>query len=320
MTGNVTLAHIQAAQERIVPHIPPSRLLPVKISGQRVWLKLECENLTGAFKIRGALNALLSLPDADRSRGVVAASSGNHAQGVAYAAQLAGVTARIYMPAHTPRKKVQGVEKYGAKAILWQGTYDDAEIEAHRVADAEGAVYISPYNDANIIAGAGTIALELAEQLPDVGRVVVPVSGGGLIAGVGTAIKALKPDAEVIGVNALSAPHMYNLFEATQYEENFDTLAEALSGGIETDSITVPIARRVVDKMVTVTEAQISDTIRWLYAHAGIMAEGGGSVGVAALLHGIIPSDGTPTAVVVSGGNIDADVFDEITTDHPANG
>lgn len=320
MTIDVTLAHIQAAQERIVPHIPPSRLLPVEISGRHVWLKMECENLTGSFKIRGALNALLSLSDADRSRGVVAASSGNHAQGVAYAAHLAGVDARIYMPAHTPRKKVQGVEKYGAKAMLWQGTYDDAEAEAHRVADAEGAVYISPYNDANIIAGAGTIGLELAEQLPDVGRVVVPVSGGGLIAGVGTAIKARLPRVQVIGVNALSAPHMFNLFEATQYEENFDTLAEALSGGIEADSITVPMAWRVVDKMVTVTEAQIVEAIRWLHTRAGIVAEGGGSVGVAALLHGIIPPDESPTVIVISGGNIDADVFNEITANPPANG
>ena len=254
---------------------------------------------------------MLSLDEAARNKGIIAASSGNHAGAVAYAAQLTGASAQILMPATTPQKKVDNVLRYGAEALLIGDNYDQTEAEALRRASAGGA-WISPYNDAQVIAGAGTIGLEIMEQLPDVERVVVPVSGGGLIAGVAMALKQLKPDVEVIGVNARSAPAMYNVFNDANLPQQWDTLAEALSGDIEPGSITVPIALRYVDEMALVSEEQIASAMRFLHEQRGWAVEGGGAVAVAALLHEVVPCDGRVTAAVVSGGNVDADVLRRI--------
>ena len=290
-----SLGDIVRAQHRLRPHLQPTALEVAQDLGGNVWLKLENCNRTHSFKIRGALNAILSLPAEARDRGIVAASSGNHAAAVAYAAQLTGASAQILMPKTTPQKKVKNVQRYGAEAILFGDNYDEAEAEALRRA-AAGGVWISPYNDAAVIAGAGTIGLEIAEQLPEVGRVVVPVSGGGLIAGVAAAVKQLNPALEVIGVNAKSAPAMYNIFHETAHPQVWDTLADALSGDIEAGSITVPICRRYVDDIVLVTEEEIAAAMRYLLEVAGWVVEGGGAVAVAALLRGVVPADGRPTA------------------------
>ncbi|MGB7342508.1 MAG: threonine/serine dehydratase [Phototrophicaceae bacterium] len=300
------LADIQHAQARLSSYLSPIILEHAPDIADKIYLKLENTNRTHSFKIRGALNAILSLDEAARQRGIVAASSGNHAQGVAYAAQLVGANATILMPKHTPKKKVQGVMRYGAEAALFGSTYDEAELEALRLVVEDSLTYVSPYNDPHVMAGAGTIGLEIIEQLPDVERVVVCVSGGGLIGGIATAIKALKPDCEVIGVCAESAPSMYNEFHGTDFPENWDTLAEALSGGIEEGSITIPIVKQHVDDIVLVSEEQIAHAMRFMVGTQGWLVEGGGSVGVAALLHGIIPNDKV-TAVIISGGNVDID-------------
>ena len=293
------------------PLLPPSPF--ESLADGKTWLKLENANTTHSFKIRGALNAILSLDEAARAPGIIAASSGNHAAAVAYAAQLTGASAQILMPKTTPQKKVDNVRRYGAEAVLFGGNYDEAEAEALRRV-AEGRAWVSPYNDRHVIAGAGVIGLELLEQLPNVQRVIAPVSGGGLIAGVATAIKAVSADIEVIGVNAESAPAMYNVFHAEFRPQVWDTLAEALSGEIEAGSITVPICRRYVDDIVLVSERQIAAAMRALLA-AGWVAEGGGAVGVAALVHDVIPADGRETAVVVSGGNVDLDVLRRVLDD-----
>jgi len=311
----VEFSNIIHAQMRLKPYLQPTPLEAAAPElGANTWLKLENANKTHSFKIRGALNAVLSLDEEARQRGIIAASSGNHAQGVAYAAQLVGATAQILMPQHTPKKKVQGVKRYGAEAVLFGANYDETEAEALRRSREDGLTYVSPYNDARVVAGAGTIGLEIVEALPDVERVVVCVSGGGLIAGVALAVKTLRPDCEVIGVNAQSAPSMYNVFYGTELPEIWETLAEALSGDIEAGSITVPICQQYVDEIVLVSEEQIAAAMRWMLGVQGWLVEGGGSVGVAALLHGVIPVDNRPTAVVVSGGNVDLETVRKISS------
>lgn len=308
----ITIDDIRAAQARLKPYLYPTPLEPAPELGEDVWLKLENANLTHSFKIRGAINAVLSLDDASRERGLVAASSGNHAQGIAYAAYLTGATAKIYMPAHTPQRKVKGVRKYGAEPVLFGDNYDQAEAEARRVERDEGLTYVSPYNDERVIAGAGTIGLEIVESQPDVERVVVCVSGGGLISGVALAVKSLKPEVEVIGVNAQSAPSMYNLFYQTDLPEVWETYAEALSGDIEAGSVTRDLALKWVDRIVLVSESQIADAMRWMVDSQGWLVEGGGAVSVAALLGGVVEDDGRKTVAVVSGGNVDGDLLRQV--------
>ncbi|GAB5493436.1 MAG: threonine ammonia-lyase [Phototrophicaceae bacterium] len=302
------LSDIQQAQERLNDYLSPTILEVAPDLGASIYLKLENTNRTHSFKIRGALNAILALDDEARARGIVAASSGNHAQGVAYASQLVDAHATILMPKHTPKKKLNGVLRYGAEAALFGDNYDETEAEALRMVADDNLTYVSPYNDKNVMAGAGTIGLEIIEQLPDVERVVVCVSGGGLISGVATAIKSLKPDCEVIGVCAESAPSMYNEFYGTEKHENWDTLAEALSGGIEENSMTIPQSKQYVDEIVLVSEDHIAGAMRFMLGTQGWLVEGGGSVGVAAILHDIIPNDKV-TAIVISGGNVDLDTL-----------
>lgn len=312
---NLRLGDIVRAQHRLRPHLQPTALEAATDLGSNVWLKLENSNQTHSFKIRGALNAILSLSKEARGRGIVAASSGNHAAAVAYAAHLTGASARILMPKTTPQKKVKNVQRYGAEAILFGDNYDEAEAEALRRV-AEGGTWVSPYNDAAVIAGAGVIGLEILEQLPEVERVVVPVSGGGLIAGIAAAVKQLNPAIEVIGVNAKSAPAMYNVMHEAALPQVWDTLADALSGDIEAGSITVPISRRYVDEIVLVTERQIATAMRYMLEVAGWVVEGGGAVAVAALLHEVVPVDGPATVLVVSGGNVDLAVLRRAVFDH----
>ncbi len=303
----LTLHDVQQAQDRIAPYLHPTLLEIAPSLGENIWLKLENTNRTHSFKVRGALNAVLSLDADSRQRGIVTASSGNHAQGVAYAAYVAGVSARILMPEHTPRRKVEGARRYGAEVVLFGKMYDETEAEGRRLERDEGLTFISAYNDPQVIAGAGTIGLEILESLPDVARIVVCVSGGGLISGIALAAKSLKPTIEIIGVNAESAPAMYNTFYQTAYPQVWETLAEALSGEIETGSITIPLAQQYVDQMVLVSEEEIAAAVRWMVDDQGWMAEGGGVVGMAAMMTGKIAADSRPTAVIVSGGNIDGD-------------
>jgi threonine dehydratase len=306
------------AQERLSAHLTPTHLEPAILLDGPIYFKLENTNLTHSFKIRGALNAVLSL-DAPQ-RGLVTASSGNHAQGLAIAAQMVGARARILMPAHTPRRKVAAARHYGAQVVLDHETYDDCEAVALDMARDEGLTYVSAYNDPQVIAGAGTIGLEILAQMPDVARVVVCVGGGGLISGIALAIKARRPDVTVIGVNAKAAPTMHNLLYGTDYPEVWETLAEALSGGIEDGALTIDLTKRYVDQLVMVDEDQIAAAMRWMLDHQGWLVEGGGAVSVAALLHGVIPVDDRPTVALVSGGNVDPTTIRQIIceADHHA--
>lgn len=308
----VELADIALARYRVAPYLAPTPLEHAPGLGKSIWFKMENLNKTRSFKVRGALNAMLALDDKARGRGIVACSSGNHAQGVAYAAHLLNTSTRILMPRHTPRRKVDGVRYYGLEPILRGDNYDETETEARRLERDEGCTFVSPYNDPNVVAGAGTIGLEIYDSLPEVERVVVPVSGGGLISGIALGLKALKPGIEVIGVCAESAPAMYNLFYDTAHAQVWETLAEALSGEIEANSITIDLAQRFVDEIVLVSEAAIAGAMRWLLFKGGWVVEGGGAVGVAALQSGAIPPDNRPTVVVLSGANIDESTLRQV--------
>ncbi len=310
----IELADIALARYRLMPYLQPTLMEEAPGLGAAVWLKLENTNRTHSFKVRGALNAMLALDTAARSRGIVAASSGNHAQGVAYAARLLGLKARIVMPVHTSERKLEGVRRLGGEAILHGELYNEAENEARQLERELGLTFISPYNDVNVIAGGGTVGLEIVDRLPNVERVIVPVGGGGLISGIATAIKGLRPQAEVIGVNAESGPAIYNLLYGTQLPDNHDSLADALPGEIEAGSMSVDIIRQRVDRVVLVDEAAIAEAMRFYVREQGWIVEGGGAVGAAALLSGVIPRDDRTTAVVVSGGNVSADTLTRVLT------
>jgi threonine dehydratase len=303
----VEYTDILRARERIAPYLRPTMLEAALELG--VWLKLENTNRARSFKARGALNAVLALDESARARGIVTASSGNHAQGLAYAAHLVGARAKILMPTHTPRRKVDGVRRYGAEVVLFGSNYDQTELEARRLERDEGLTFVSPYNDPQVVAGAGTVGLEIYDDLPDVERVLVPAGGFGLISGIGIALKAKRPGIEIIGVCAVSTPALYNHLNGTNYPQVWDTLAEALSGEVEAGSITLDLTRQVVDRAVLVSEEAIGDAMRWLAFRQGWIAEGGGAVGVAALLSGAVEADGRPTAVVISGGNVDEETL-----------
>ncbi len=301
----VQLTDITQARNRLASYLQPTPLEAANGLAD-VWLKLENANRTHSFKVRGALNALLSLTADERERGIVTASSGNHAQGIAYAAGLLGIEARVLMPTFVAKRKAAGVRRWGAQALLFSDDYGEIEREALRIARDEGLVYVSAYNNANVIAGAGTIGLEIADALPSIERVIVPVGGGGLISGIAIALKSLKPSVEVIGVNAAVSPDMYNFFYQKHEPLSHDSLADALPGEIEPGSITFDLVPRYVDRIVCVSETAIAAAMRWMVAEQGWMAEGGGVVGLAALQSGVIARGGV-TAIVISGGNVDAD-------------
>src|SRR5512136_62073 len=278
--NRMLLQQVYAARARIAPFV---RHTPLEFS-RGLGACLKCENLqrTGSFKLRGALNRILSLTEEEKQRGVVAASAGNHAQGVAFGCAQVGVSAWVVMPKSTPRTKVQAAQSYDVSVRLFGATYDDAEAESRRIERDSGRVFVSPYNDPIIIAGQGTVALEILEDLPDVAQVLVPVGSGGLICGVGVALKAVNPAIRVIGVTSRATPTMYNHIKRERLPQ-LPTIAEGLSGEVEPGSITLDIAPQVTDDILLVEEEDIRTAIAWLVEAHHLIAEGSGAVGIAAL-------------------------------------
>ena len=313
----VTLESIRAARERIRGHIylSPARHSAglSEITGQQVFLKLENLQRTGAFKERGALNKILTLTEAERARGVVAASAGNHAQAVAFHATQHGIQARIVMPLMTPLVKVAATTGYGADVVLHGADYDEACAEAIRQSEAEGSTLLHPFDDEMVIAGQGTIGLELLEQIPELEAVVVPIGGGGLIGGVACAIKESRPGIRVIGVQTQRLPSMLRAREA---EHPVTVPAEAtIADGIavrRAGEKTLPLVKRYVDELVTVDEEEIAGAILVLLEREKTLAEGAGAAGLAALLQKKTSLNGQRTAVVVGGGNIDVTLLSKI--------
>ena len=299
-----TFSDILHARQRIVAHLKPTPLEASEYLGKNIWLKLENLNQTRSFKIRGALNAMLSLTEEEKSRGIVAASAGNHAQGVAYAARLAKVNARVVMPNNAPERKVKGTRRLGAEVLLYGDTYDAAERHAHKLQSQLGMTFVSPYNDRAVVAGQGTIGLELFDDLPGLERVVIPTSGGGLLAGIALACKTLNPGVEVIGVQSVATPAMFNFLHGTAHSQG-ETIADGLSGEIESGSITFKMCKTYTDQMLLIEEADIEEAIRWMLRTHNWVIEGAAAVPIAAVMTGAIKADGRPTALIISGANID---------------
>lgn len=303
------LAEIKLAAERLRPFV---RETPTVYSytfsesaGVDVHLKLENLQRTGSFKVRGALNKVLLLDEASRDRGLVAASAGNHAQGVALAAQLAGCSAKIVMPTTTAITKVERTRGYGAEVILVGENYDDAAAHAIEIAEAEGRTPIHPFDDWDIIRGQGTVGLEIAKQVDDLGTVILPIGGGGLIAGVALAIKAIKPNVSVIGVQAEGAsPMVQSINEGEQrVVANPKTLAEGIRVG-KVGERTFEVVRALCDRTLTVTEDEIAAAVVELMEKNKVVAEAAAVTPIAALLARKVRAESSICAVI-SGGNID---------------
>ena len=280
-----------------------------------VYLKTENLQNTGSFKLRGAYYKISQLSEEEKAKGVIACSAGNHAQGVALAAQRSGIPAIICIPDGAPISKVENTKSYGARVELGKGVYDDAYRRAWELQQETGCTFIHPFDDPDVIAGQGTIGLELLDQLPDVDAVIVPVGGGGLISGVAFAIKSLKPDVKVYGVQAEGAPSMYR----SLHEHKYQTLkaASTFADGIQVKTpgeLTYKLCEEYVDDIVTVTEDETAAAILSLMENQKLVAEGAGAVPVAAVLFHKLPVEGKKVACVISGGNIDVNILNRVIT------
>jgi threonine dehydratase len=296
-----TLRDFEAARARLQGI---ARVTPVynsesltRMTGREVWLKAENLQRTGSFKIRGAGNCIAMLSEEERAAGVVAASAGNHAQAVAWGAREAGIDVTIFMPRDTPVAKVEATQNYGARIELGGEMFDDAYEAARAYADTTGATFVHAFEDERVIAGQGTIGLELAEQLPEIATVVIPIGGGGLAAGVATVLKELRPHVMVIGVQAAACAPF------TGSSEHGFTIAEGIAVK-RPGELTSAIVRDKVDDIVAVTDEEISQAIVLLLERTKLLVEGAGAAPLAALVNGRVGGEG-PVAVLLSGGNID---------------
>ncbi len=313
----ITLADILAARERVRSAIylspcPRSEVLSA-LTGQQVYLKLENLQMTGSFKERGALNRLALLTPEQAAKGVVAASAGNHAQGVAYHATKRGIRSIIVMPLPTPLVKVTATKNFGAEVVLHGANYDEACEEATRICKAEGMTFIHPFDDAAVMAGQGTIGLELLEQVPGLQAVIVPIGGGGLIGGIACAIKESRPHIRVIGVQTARLPSMAAAL--AQHGPVTIDPSTTIADGIavrRAGAVTYPVVARYLDEIVTVDEDEIASAILVLLEREKTLAEGAGATALAALLQHKTSLGDVPTAVLVCGGNIDVTLLARI--------
>ena len=284
-----------------------------ELSGARCYVKLENLQMTGSFKERGAANLLLQLDADERSRGVAAASAGNHGLAVAFHAARLGIPATIVMPTYAPLIKVTSARRYGAEVILHGANYDEAYEQARAVGDERGAVFVHPFDDPRVVAGQGTLGLELLEQVERLDAVLVPVGGGGLIAGVALAVKARRPDVRVIGVEAAAMPAMQRSLQARQRVrvEAGATIADGIAVR-QCGAVTFEVAARLIDDMVTVDEEELANAVLLLLEIEKTVVEGAGAAPLAALLNRPLGLDGARVVLVLSGGNIDVTMLSRI--------
>lgn len=308
MSNLLTLDHVRAAHDRIRDSIVATPTLHSqtlsKLTGANIYLKFENLQFTAAFKERGALNAILLLSEEQRNKGVIAASAGNHAQGLSYHGTRLGISVTIVMPVPTPTVKVMQTESVGGKVVLFGETFDDAYKHARQLEAQQGLTFVHPFDDPNVAAGQGTVALEMLESIPSLDMLVVPIGGGGLLSGMGTAARALKPDIGLIGVQAELYPSMYALLNNLQMPCEGDTLAEGIAVKIP-GALTSQVIRELVDEIVLVNEAQLETAVSLLLQIEKTVVEGAGAAGLAAVMAHPEKFAGKNVGVVLCGGNID---------------
>lgn len=321
MSIKIDASDIKTARETIKPFVKKTTLKHSNFLSSlcqgTIYLKLENAQLSHSFKIRGAFNRILKLTLEEKQKGIITCSSGNHGLATAIAAKELDVVVKIVIPETTPQKKVNKIKKYNLDLVLY-GDYDEAEQKALELAHKEGKTYISPYDDSDIIAGQGTIGLEILEEFPEVEKVLVPVGGGGLIAGIAIAIKSKNRSIEVIGAQSKASPVMYESLRAGKILKSEelkiqDSIADGLSGGIEEGSVTFKITQKKVNKVILVKEENIKEAIRLLWEKDNQVVEGAGAVGPAVVIENKEQFKNKKTVIIISGGNIDNKLFNEIT-------
>jgi threonine dehydratase len=308
MSDLLTLDHVRAAHDRIRDSIVATPTLHSqtlsKLTGANIYLKFENLQFTAAYKERGALNAILLLSEEQRGKGVIAASAGNHAQGLSYHGTRLGIPVTIVMPVPTPTVKVMQTESVGGKVVLFGETFDDAYEHARQLEAEQGLTFVHPFDDPNVAAGQGTVALEMLESIPSLDMLVVPIGGGGLLSGMGTAARALKPDIGLIGVQAELYPSMYALLNNLQMPCEGDTLAEGIAVKMP-GAFTSKVIRELVDEIVLVNEAHLETAVSLLLQIEKTVVEGAGAAGLAAVMAHPEKFADKNVGVVLCGGNID---------------
>lgn len=310
----IQLSNVYAARKRVSRW---ARRTPMEYSpglsgvcGGEVWLKLENQQVTGSFKIRGATNKILLLSEEERWRGVVTASSGNHAQGVGYAARELGVKATIVVPVRTPAVKIEAIKRYGVELVVEGDEYMDSERLARRIEREEGKTFVSAYNDLELITGQSTVGLEMLEDAPGLDAVLVPVGGGGLAAGVASVFKQAG-DAEVLGVQSVASPVMYECVKRGEILDMplEDSVAEGLHGGLERGSVSFDICRTLIDDWVILEEEEILAAIGYMLREHHMLVEGAAAVGPAAIMTHPERFKDRKVGVVISGGNLSMEIL-----------
>ena len=314
------LADVRSAAERIRPYVvrtPLERSASLlQQCGADIWLKLECFQNTGSFKLRGAINALLLLGDDRRKKGVITASAGNHGLGVARAAALLGVPATVVVPETASTAKIDALRRSGAELLLRGATYDDAEAAAQQLTRERKIAFVSAYNDPDVVAGGGTLTLEILDDLPTARTLVVPAGGGGLIGGTGVAAHGIDPRIVVYGVQSEASPALHAAQQAGHRVDVDvqDSLADGLAGNVEEGSITLDLLREHVRQVALVSEADIAAAMRFLAREEHVLVEGSAAVGVAALQRQLLDLNG-PTVVVLTGRNVATSVLRQYVFD-----
>lgn len=298
----------------IKPHIretPVERARSLESGHGEVWLKLECQQVTGSFKARGALRRLSALTEQERSHGIVACSAGNHALGVALAAEIFAIPATIFVPRSIDPAREEMLKQYASSLHKIGDSYEDCERKARLVSSETGKTFISPYNDPLVISGQGTLGIELLEQVPHIEVVLLAVGGGGLAAGVAAYLKAAKPSIKIVGVSPANSAGMYDLVTGipSDFAAHLETLSDSTAGPVESGSVTIDLCRALIDQWILVEEADISAAMRYLFYEHRLVVEGAGALAVAGYLKERERVQSYNTALVVCGGNIDPKKF-----------
>ena len=308
----VSFEMIKEAAEALQGVAQLTPIVSAKKISPNVFFKAECLQKTGSFKLRGAYNKIRQLSDEEAARGVIACSAGNHAQGVALSATKRGIKSVVCMPEHAPEMKIAATEGYGAEVVKVPGIYDDAAVEAERLSREKGYTFIHPFDDPDVIAGQGTLGIEIIEQMPDVEQILVPIGGGGLVSGVAKAVKTLKPECKVIGVQSANVASMYDSYLHQRVETVQD--AKTFADGIHVltpGKLTFEMVNKYVDDIVVVEEDEICAAIVSMMEGPKLVSEGAGATGLAAFMFGKVDTS-LKTVCIVSGGNVDISTLGRI--------